>query len=344
MSLEVGTVSVTKSTREGSTVSEARAFLNFKLQNYHRLKTDLGLTGHSLEKFDVLNAHIADTVVRSGELVIIGDPTTASCTSQEAWMMRQAAVVHMGLMRNGQGVDNFFIDNFETLKSLIAHASTGAGVVSEGWSKHLKAIEATLMDIEKLHQQHLGSGAMPARDQFYAKRSALFMKLDEQLNKLAAYGSGLRNKSSIKRTLGISTKSYLHTGEIAGYANKVSGVAKAAKLIKKGTYVGVSLEVAATGLEIHRACTLGREEECKKAQYVEISSLALGLGGTAAGAAGGKFLLGAACSVVFGVASGGMGALACGIFGGTAGGMAGGKLGSEIGAKAGELLYEAVIK
>ncbi|MNN71231.1 hypothetical protein D3C81_1871490 [compost metagenome] len=53
------------------------------------------------------------------------------------------------------------------------------------------------MDIEKLHQQHLGSGAMAARDQFYAKRSALFMKLDEQLNKLAAYGSGLRNKSSI---------------------------------------------------------------------------------------------------------------------------------------------------
>ncbi|MFJ4055805.1 MULTISPECIES: hypothetical protein [unclassified Pseudomonas] len=325
-------------------MSEARAFLNFKLQNYHRLKTDLGLTGHSLEKFDVLNAHIADTVVRSGELVIIGDPTTASCTSQEAWLMKQAAVVHIGLMRNGQGVDNFFLDNFETLKSLIAHASVGAGVVSEGWSKHLKAIEATLMDIEKLHQQYLGSGTITARDQFYAKRSALFMKLDQQMNKLAAYGSGLRNKSSIKRMLGISTKSYLHTGEIAGYANKVSGVAKAAKLIKKGTYVGISLDVAATGLEIHKACTLGREEECKKAHYVEISSLALGLGGTAAGAAGGKLLVGAACSLVFGVASGGTGAFACGIFGGTAGGMVGGKLGTEIGAKAGELLYEAVTK
>lgn len=88
----------------------------------------------------------------------------------------------------------------------------------------------------------------------YAKRSALFMKLDEQLNKLAAYGSGLRNKSSIKRTLGISTKRYLHTGEIAGYANKVSGVAKAANLIKKGAYVGIVLDVAATGLEIHKAC------------------------------------------------------------------------------------------
>lgn len=245
-------------------MSEARAFLNLKLQNYHRLKSDLALTGYSLEKFDVLNSHIANTVVRSGELIIIGDPTTASCTSQEAWMMRQATIAHMGLMRNGQGVDNFSLDNFETLKSLIAHASVGAGVVSEGWSKHLKAIEATLMDIEKLHQQHLGSGAMAARDQFYAKRAVLFMKLDEQLNKLAAYGSGIRNKGSIKRTLGISTKSYLHTGEIAGYANKVSGVATAANLIKKGTYVGIALDVAATGLEIHKACTLGRERNAKR--------------------------------------------------------------------------------
>lgn len=325
-------------------MSEARAYLNLKLQNYHRLKSDLALTGHSLEKFDVLNSHIANTVVRSGELIIIGDPTTASCTSQEAWMMRQATIAHLGLMRNGQGVDNFFLDNFETLKSLIAHASMGAGVVSEGWSKHLKAIEATLMEIEKLHQRHLGTGAMAARDQFLAKRAALFMKLDEQLDKLAAYGSGLRNKGSIKRTLGISTKSYLHTGEIAGYANKVSGVATAANLIKKGTYVGIALDVAATGLEIHKACTLGREEECKKAHYVEVSSLALGLVGTTAGAASGKLLLGAACSVVFGVATGGTGALACGIFGGTVGGMAGGKFGNEAGAWAGELLYEAVAK
>lgn len=30
-------------------MSEARAFLNLKLQNYHRLKSDLALAGHSLE-------------------------------------------------------------------------------------------------------------------------------------------------------------------------------------------------------------------------------------------------------------------------------------------------------
>ncbi|WDY58734.1 hypothetical protein [Pseudomonas sp. PSKL.D1] len=322
-------------------MSEARTFINLKLQNYHRLKTDLALTGHSLDKFDVLNAHVANTVVRNGELIIIGDPTTASCTSQEAWMMRQAAVVHMGLMRNGQGVDNFFIDNFETLKSLIAHASMGAGVVSEGWSKHLKAIEATLMEIEKLYQQYLGAGATGARDQFYAKRSALFMRLEEQLGKLAAYGSGLRNAGSIKRTLGISTKSFLHTGEIAGYANKVAGVAKAANLVKKGTYIGVALEVSATSLDIHKACTFGREDECRKAQYVYGASLVGALGGTSGGAFLGGYALGQVC-VAFGLATGGGGTLACGVIGGALGGMLGGEIGKEWAGKAGELVYEVM--
>jgi hypothetical protein len=325
-------------------MSEARAYLNLKLQNYHRLKSDLALTGHSLEKFDVLNSHIANTVVRSGELIIIGDPTTASCTSQEAWMMRQAAIVHIGLMRNGQGVDNFFLDNFETLKSLIAHASMGAGVVSEGWSKHLKAIEATLMDIEKLHQRHLGSGTMAARDQFLAKRAALFMKLDEQLNKLAAYGSGLRNHGSIKRTLGISTKSYMHTGEIAGYANKVAGISKAAELIKKGGYLGIALDVAATGLEIYKACTLGREEECRRAKYVESSAFAGGFIGTALGSVGGKFVASTACSIFLGITTGGPGALACTIIGGATGGALGGKLGSDRGEIMGDVIYDWVAK
>ncbi|MER2296652.1 MAG: hypothetical protein ABS956_04090 [Pseudomonas sp.] len=323
-------------------MSEARAYLNLKLQNYHRLKSDLALTGHSLEKFDVLNSHIANTVVRSGELIIIGDPTTASCTSQEAWMMRQATIVHIGLMRNGQGVDNFFVDNFETLKSLIAHASMGAGVVSEGWSKHLKAIEATLMDIEKLHQRHLGSGAIAARDQFYAQRAALFVNLDEQLNKLAAYGSGLRNKRSIKRTLGISTKSYLHTGDIAGYANKVAGVAKAASVIKQGTYVGVALEVAGTGLEIHKACTLGREADCEKAKYVQGGALIGGLaGGSLGGYAAGTVLAPGLCAAI-GLTTAGTGGLVCAALIGGAGATIGGKVGEGQGEVYGELLYRAL--
>ncbi|MGJ7551070.1 hypothetical protein [Pseudomonas alloputida] len=321
-------------------MTEARAFINPKMQNYHTLKAGLALSGHSASKFDVLNAHIYNNVVRSGELVIVGDWSTLSCTSQEAYLMAKAAMTHMGLMRSGQGADEFFLDNFELLKSLLAHASMGAGVVSDGWSRHLKAIQDTLLEIEKLHQEHMTSGTLKARDQFYAKRAALFARLDEQLGRMAAFGTSLRNKGSIKRTLGISTKSYLNAGEIAGYADKVAGVGKAANLIKKGAYIGIALEVAATGLAIQKACTLGREDACEKAKYIEGASLAGSLGGTAGGAALGSYALWQICLAV-GVPTTGLGTLACAVIGGAAGGMVAGDFSKSQGARLGELLYEA---
>lgn len=325
-------------------MTEARAFINPKMQNYHTLKAGLSLSGNSASKFDVLNSHIYNSVVRSGELVIVGDWSTPSCTSQEAYLMAKAAQTHMGLMRSGQGADEFFLDNFELLKSLLAHASMGAGVISDGWSRHLKAIQATLLEIEKLYQEHMSSGTLKARDQFYARRAALFAKLDEQMSTMAAFGASLRNKGSIKRTLGISTKSYLHAGEIAGYADKVAGVGTAANLIKKGAYIGIALEVASTSLSIKKACAEGREEECKRATIVESSLLAGSVGGGLIGAIGGNLIGMAACSVVFGIPSGGLGAIACGVGGGALGGMVGGGLGSEGGEYLGEILYERLIK
>ena len=325
-------------------MSEARAFINPRMQNYHTLKAGLILSGHAVNKFDVLNVHIYNTVVKSGELVIMGDWSTPTCTSHEAFLMSKAAVTHIGLMRSGQGADEFFLENFELLKSLLAHASMGAGVVSDGWSKHLKAIQDTLLEIEKLYQEHMSSGTLKARDHFYARRAALFAKLDEQLSKMVAFGASLRNKGSIKRMLGISTKSYLHAGEIAGYADKVAGVGKASNLIKKGAYIGIALEVASTSLSIKKACAEGRDEECKRATIVESGALAGSVGGGLVGAIGGNLIGMAACSVVLGIASGGPGAIACGVGGGALGGIVGGKLGSEGGEYLGEILYERVTK
>ncbi|MBO9549139.1 hypothetical protein [Pseudomonas sp.] len=324
-------------------MTEARAFINPKMQNYHTLKAGLALSGHSASKFDVLNAHIYNNVVRSGELVIVGDWSTPSCTSQEAYLMAKAAVAHMGLMRSGQGADEFFLDNFELLKSLLTHAGTGAGVVSDGWSRHLKAIQDTLLEIEKLYQEHMSSGTFKARDQFYAKRAALFARLDEQLSKMAAFGASLRNKGSIKRTLGISTKSYLNSGEIAGYADKVAGVGKAARLIKNGSYIGVALGVGATGLEIQKACTLGREDECSRAQFVETASLVGGLVGASAGGYAGAYIGPAVCAAL-GIASGGTGALACAVVGGAIGGKYAGDYAGEKGKSFGDFLYRESLK
>ena len=321
-------------------MSEARSFINPQAQSYESLKAGTPMSANQRVKFDVLNAHIVNSVVVGGELVIVGDPSTPSCTSHEAYLMAEAAGIHHQLEINGAGVDDFFLDNYEMLKGLLSHTSMGAGVVSDGWSRYLDAIKRTLEEIEILHREYLKNGTLKARDEFYAKRMALFMKLEGQLNNMAAYGSGLKNKGSVKRALEISTKSYLHTGEIAGYAEKIAGVSKAASLIKKGTYIGLGLDVASTGLSIHHACTFGRSEDCRKAKYVEGVSLVGSTGGSIAGGSIGGFLGGTGCVLFLGVTTGGPGALACTVIGGAVGGAAGGSVVGDIGEMFGELLYE----
>lgn len=54
-------------------------------------------------------------------------------------------------------MDDFLLDNYEMLNSFLAHASMGAGAVSDGWSRHLDAIKETLGQIEQLHRDYLGA-------------------------------------------------------------------------------------------------------------------------------------------------------------------------------------------
>jgi hypothetical protein len=323
-------------------MAEPLAFINSQSQTYESLKAQLGLTDVSKNKFDALNSHIANTVVLAGELVIIGDASTSSSTSQEAYLMAKAREIHIGLLTNHVDADDFFLDNFDLLKEVLFYGSIGAGVVSDGWSKHMAAIGKTLEEIEQLHKEFLRTGSVTARKKFLAERVILFSKLEGQLARAASYGSGLRHQGSIKRMLGISTKRYLHTGEIVGYAEKVDGVAKAAKLIKRGTYIGTALTVASSGLEIRNACALGREDECTRAKYVEGSSLA----GSLAGGGFGGFIAGytatLGCVLVLGIPTGGSGALLCGVVGGAVGGVVGGKLGGAGGEIIGERLYGEV--
>ncbi|WP_336332950.1 hypothetical protein [Pseudomonas putida] len=322
-------------------MSEARSFINPQAQSYESLKAGTPMSANQRAKFDVLNAHIANGVVVGGELVIVGDPSTPMCTGHEAFLMAKAAGIHQQLEINGTGVDDFLLENYDILKSFLAHASLGAGAAADGWSRYLDSIKTTLEEIEQLHRDYLGGGASRSRDEFYAKRMVLFMKLDEELSRIAAYGSSLRNKGTAKRALEISTKSYLHTGEIAGYAEKIAGVSRAAALVKKGTYIGVGLDVASSALDLHKACTVGRENECTKAKYVQGGSLALGLGGGSIGGSVGSFLATAGCTFVLGVTTG-PGALACAVLGGAMGGVVGGNIGAEGGEVIGEYLYRRV--
>ena len=317
------------------------AFINERAQPYPVLKQSLSLDPYTQTKFDTLNQHIRNTVVLPGQLVIIPDTRTASCTTEEAWLMRSAQSVKHDLMAHS-AADHFLIKNYDQLQAVMANASVGIGSASSAWSKHLEAIEKTLKEIDDLHKQYLSKGSMAARDEFLAKRRVLFAKLDTRLSGMARFGTGLKNEGSIKRMLGISSKSYWQHGEIRGYEETVKRVANASQMLKKGTYIGIALDVGATALETSEACSTGREQECTQAKYVEGGKLVLGVGGASIGGTAGMYVGIGACMIVFGIPTAGVGALACAIVGGAAGGLAGGKIGSALGEGTGQFLYKTV--
>lgn len=308
-------------------------FLNHRQQTSVELKASLRLSKHAEAKFDALNTHIRNVVVLPGQLVIVGDETVAARTPEESRLMCAAWDIRHSVMAHGG--DAFALQNYDLLQKLLGYASLGIGTAGDAWSRHLQEIVKTLDEIEALHKQSLRRGGGAARDDFLARRQVLFAKLEAQMRSFARYGTGLRNEGSIKKMLGISTKSYLHTGEINRYAETIAKISKTAKLLKHGTPLGIALSTTATALEIKEACSTGREEQCTKAKYVEVGKLGTGVVGGVLGGA-----VGASLCVAILAPSTGPGALACFLIAGGIGGATGGHFGGMLGEEVGERLYE----
>ncbi|WP_248768511.1 hypothetical protein [Pseudomonas sp. MWU12-2345] len=318
----------------------AHGFINEKTTHYPSLKSQLLIQrgSHAFTKFDTTNSHLRRSMVTPGQLVIVPDDSTASCTFEEAWLMTRAREVDLALsLEPRAGVE--ILNNYDLLQGLLGYSSIGIGSTTAAWGRHLSGVEDTLKEIEKLHQQHLKGGAS-ARAEFIAKRQVLFQKLDTQLQGVGHYGTSLRHNKSIKKMLGISTRSYLHRQEVDGYAQRINKIASTSRFLSKGGYVGMALDVGAAGLAIQEACSMGREEQCRKARYVEGAKAAGGITGSYYG---GKFGARAGllvCGLGLGIVSGGWGALSCRIIGGAAGGYIGGLLGGGAGEFTGDVIYE----
>ena len=318
----------------------AHGFINEKTTHYSSLKSQLLIQrgSHALTKFDTTNSHLRRSMVTPGQLVIVPDDSTASCTFEEAWLMTRAREVDLALSLDPRaGVE--ILNNYDLLQGLLGYSSIGIGSSTAAWGRHLTGVEDTLKQIEKLHQQHLKGGAS-ARAEFIARRQALFQKLDMQLQGVGHYGTSLRHNKSIKKMLGISTRSYLHRQEIDGYAQRINKIASTSRFLSKGGYVGMALDVGAAGLAIQEACSTGREEQCRKARYVEGGKASGGIMGSYIGGKLGAHAGGAVCVFGLGIVSGGWGALTCGIIGGAAGGYGGGIIGGGLGERFGDLIYE----
>lgn len=300
----------------------AQGYINDRTTDYSGLKSRLMGSAPSRQRsdhFDVLNRHLRPGLVMPGQLVIVPDPYSVTCSMEEAWLVRRAEAIRREL---DAGAGPQVVNNYDLLQSFLGYGSLGVGSATSAWARHLDEVAQTLEAIEQLHQRLKNTGL--DREAFLRQRKALFGLLDTQLQGAARFGTGLQGNQALKKVLGISTKSYLQKGEIAGYAQRMRDIAQTSKWLGKGAYVGLALDVGVAGLEIKEACVAGREAQCRRAKYVETGKLMGGVAGAYGAGKLGSTVARSGCRVLLGIAAKGNGALACAVIGGAAGGYAGG--------------------
>ena len=209
----------------------AQGYINDRTTDYLSLKSRL-LTGSSRQRsdqFDALNLHLRqDLLVTPGQMVIIPDDYGVACTADDAWLMRHAQEIRRNLELDASA-GAAVINNYDLLQSLLGYSSIGIGSAASAWGRHLDEVKHTLEEIERLHQQ-LKSGAVN-KEAFIQQRQLLFRRLDIQLQGAARLGTSLQTNKSLKKVLGISTKSYLHKSEIVGYAQRIRSIAETSKFL-----------------------------------------------------------------------------------------------------------------
>lgn len=316
----------------------AQGYINDRTTDYSGLKSRLMGSAPSRQRsdhFDVLNRHLRPGLVMPGQLVIVPDPYSVTCSMEEAWLVGRAEAIRREL---DAGAGPQVVNNYDPLQSFLGYGSLGVGSATSAWARHLDEVAQTLEAIEQLHQRLKNTGL--DREAFLRQRKALFGLLDAQLQGAARFGTGLQGNQALKKVLGISTKSYLQKGEIAGYAQRMRDIAQTSKWLGKGAYVGLALDVGVAGLEIKEACVAGREAQCRRAKYVETGKLMGGVAGAYGAGKLGATLARSGCRVLLGIAAKGNGALACAVIGGAAGGYAGGNATGEFGAFLGGKIEE----
>lgn len=321
-------------------MSTPYAFINDGKRSLSWYREGLVMGGRAHQKFDRVNAHLGlGGMGKPGELIIVGDDSTEMCTPDEEMLMFHARNVHQTLLGSNNASAHLQTHNYDLLQSIMTYGSIGVGSATSAWATHLNQVQDTLKDIGTAYQKW--RFGVFTKDQFLAQRQALFSTLDGQLRGIGRWGTGLKNNSSIKKMLGISSKRYLHTGEIANYAKNVKRMGNVARHLSSGTVVGVMLDLGAGGLEIKEACSTGREQQCTKAKFVEVGKMMLGIpvawkGGAVAGPAAAQLCLRMAGP------SRGASVVVCGIAGGALAGWGAGKGGSVAGEVLSTMLYEVI--
>ncbi|SDL64087.1 Zn-binding Pro-Ala-Ala-Arg (PAAR) domain-containing protein, incolved in TypeVI secretion [Modicisalibacter muralis] len=303
-------------------------------------------TPQARDKFRALNPHLAEWA-KPGQMAVLSDPDNRQCTAEDARLRDAAARVDAALAALSDEDAAFLVDRHAALTAFLEYSSTGVGVATAMVGKHLTTVERTLRSIERLHQRSFAEHGNLNNPDFLAQRRRLFGQLNSAMGPLVRRGIGFPDHPSLRHALGISTRSLTHhwreggVADIPGYATHIEGVARAAKYIKAGGWIGVGLGGVASYTRVQEVCTTGREDQCERVTYTKAGKFVGGVGG---GAIAAKLaaLAGVSLCVAIGLPTGGVGTLACGLVAAGLGGIAGGNIGGETGEWVGDNLYEVI--
>ena len=287
---------------------------------------------------------------KAGEIVVLGDPENfTACTREEADLMATAAQVRDTLKQLSIEEANFMMRHQGEIAGLLGNASLSMGVGQVMLSRGLREVEDILRHIEALHQREFRLHGHLKSPEFFAARRQLLNKLDVNLKTAFLNKAlGLGSYDTLRRDLGISTKSVVHhwskaggAGQIAGYATHLDEVARVSKYLKYGGYVGIALGGTASALKVKEVCSSGDAQACKKVRFAEAGAFSGGVAGGVAGAMVGKVAATYACTAI-GAATVGVGGAVCGlvVIGGSS--LAGSIYGSSEGEILGDQLYESL--
>lgn len=229
------------------------------------------------------------------------------------------------------GEANFFNQHFSTIAAVTNFMDKSLGVVADAGEKYFSEIEKKLKSIELAYQNQYRTQGTLISQQFFVERQRLFAELDGLLNKLSRLTLKMKPYNELKHALGLSSRSIVHewstagVASIRGYSTYIDNASKAARFLKAGGWLAIGFAGANTTNEVYNACTVGREQSCSKVAVKKYSSFGASLAG---GIYGGKYgaMAGAGVCVALGVATGGVGLLACSIVGAAAGGYVGGEI------------------
>lgn len=282
---------------------------------------------------------------KAGEIFVLGSPSSGyACSYEENQLIMVAERARESLSILSHEEANFMMEHIGEIAGVLNGASQSMGVGKDMLERGLGQVKDTLRGIEALHQREFAAHGHLNSPNFFAARRQLYQQLGAQLqvgflNKALNLGS----HDTLRRDLGISTKSVVHhwkkagvPGQIPGYATHLDEVAKTSQYLKYGGWIGIGLGAGASYLKVHEACRAGETEECQKIRFTEAGSFAGGFAGGAGGAAAGKWAISAVCKL------GPWGKAACGIVVVGAGAFGGAKSAEALGELMGESIYEAI--